>query len=59
MQQWLIASTACVLALGFGPSAPQAADVDTAPKVVKVPGLIEAIKQHKGKVIVVDCWADG
>ena len=59
MQRWLIASTACVLALGLARSGPRAADVDTAPKVVKVPVLIEAIKQHKGKVVVVDCWADG
>ena len=59
MQRWLIASTACVLALGLGRSAPRVADVDTVPKVVKVPVLIEAIKQHKGNVVVVDCWADG
>jgi uncharacterized protein (DUF362 family) len=42
-------------------SAPRlpAADAETAPKVIKIPALIEAIKQHKGKVVIVDCWADG
>jgi len=29
------------------------------PKVVKIDGLIAAIKEQKGKVVVVDFWADG
>jgi hypothetical protein len=31
---------------------------DTTPKLVKFSELIEAIKAHKGKVVVVDFWAD-
>jgi hypothetical protein len=29
------------------------------PAVVKIDGLIAAIKEQKGKVVVVDFWADG
>jgi hypothetical protein len=29
------------------------------PKIVKIDGLIAAIKEQKGKVVVVDFWADG
>jgi hypothetical protein len=32
---------------------------ETDPKVVKLPELINAIKAHKGKVVVIDFWADG
>jgi hypothetical protein len=59
MQRCFIAFTMGVLTLGPGRPGLQASDTDTAPKVVKIPALIEAIKQHKGKVVVVDCWADG
>lgn len=35
------------------------AAVSTTPKVVKLDQLINAIKDQKGKVVVVDLWADG
>jgi hypothetical protein len=59
MPRWLSISLACLLTLGLAGPSPRAADMDTAPKVVKIPALIDAIKQHKGKVVVVDCWTDG
>ena len=55
----MVALMSCLVALAsVGPTL-RAAETDTTPKVVKIPALIEAIKQHKGKVVVVDCWADG
>ncbi len=59
MQHWLALPAVGMLVVGLTRAELQAGDADTAPKVVKIPALIEAIKQHKGKVVVVDCWNDG
>jgi len=44
-------------AMLLSPALLRAAETD--PKVVKLPELINAIKAHKGKVVVIDFWADG
>ncbi len=58
MTRWL-GIPAALLAVGLVASSVHAADKDdTTPKLVKFNELIDAIKQHKGKVVVVDLWAD-
>ena len=53
------AALACVWLAGRPAHAP-AADQDAPPyKVVKLSQLIETIKRHKGKVVVMDLWNDG
>jgi hypothetical protein len=49
-----------LLFLGSAPvlSDPPATDARVEVRVVKYPGLQETVKQLRGKVIVVDCWAD-
>jgi hypothetical protein len=59
MRQWACPGLLAAVGFLFLGGVVVAAENDTAPKVVKVPALIEAIKQHKGKVVVVDCWNDG
>lgn len=45
-----------LLMLAAGPATAQPPAVSVS--VVKYDGLIEAVKKLKGKVVVVDCWAD-
>jgi hypothetical protein len=49
---------AVILAAGLSGACARADDKDTTPKLVKLNELIAAIKEHKGKVVVVDFWAD-
>jgi hypothetical protein len=58
MQRWISSLVVCLVAAGFA-RADAPATTEVSVSVVKIPGLIEAIKRHKGKVVVVDCWADG
>lgn len=54
-----VTAVAAALMLGIGAIAKDNdAPKDTAPKVVKFTQLIDTIKEHKGKVVVVDAWAD-
>ncbi len=48
-----------LLAVMLSAGLADAADNDTKPKVVKLTDLMKAIQAHKGKVVVVDLWADG
>ena len=45
-------------ALAGGPASAQEAAKETTPKLVKFDQLIAALKDAKGKVVVVDFWAD-
>jgi thiol-disulfide isomerase/thioredoxin len=47
-----------LLAAAAAPPTPPAQDAAVEIKVVKFGGLEEAVKQFKGKVVVVDFWAD-
>lgn len=49
-----------VLIIGLVAAPASAADKpdETAPKVVTFKQLVAALKEHKGKLVVVDFWAD-
>jgi hypothetical protein len=51
---------ACALAVMFFPALPASirAEDKVELKVVKYPELAKTVKQFKGKVIVIDFWAD-
>jgi thiol:disulfide interchange protein len=55
-RQYLPALIAFAWALSIGQDQAGADEVDV--KVVKYDALGKAIKEHKGKIVVVDFWAD-
>ena len=58
MKQIFQASALLFTVLG-GPGLPAARAVDKVEvKVVKYPELVKTVKELKGKVIVIDLWAD-
>src|SRR4051794_33268304 len=53
LSAWLVVGLSLATALAAPP-----ADAEVQTKVVRFAGLEEAVRQHKGKVVVVDFWAD-
>jgi hypothetical protein len=47
-----------VAVLLLGPATGLAGDAKVETKVVKLPGLDDTVKQLKGKIVVMDFWAD-